>query len=362
MLKRDNYPNYSKIAFLTVVLTALMFGNIGAFGVREAGADPYFNSAETGCNPSSPNPNYLMCDDFDDGNWFLTPDDPGNSANDGWIGVQTSGGSPLNPPPPATACSGAGAAGTICTSYSTSSGGDGGGSAQGLHGLAPACSGSFGQVPSETGCQSGSTTYREIYYRFYLKLSSGMVNNGSQKFFSLIRAWDAFGIDFGGAITRNVRSLLASPQFDCNDNNYRNPQSNGNVWCYINQNQGNDITLQDNRWYYIEFHIRFNNYSVRNGIWQVWANDCGTNGICTGSPTLRASYTNVGWQGSDSNGTTQNGLLGTAWTGIWGNPADVGTFYIDQIIIAKAGPIGFVGAATPPTSPPASPTALQVQP
>ena len=54
-----------------------------------ASADPYFNSTEPGCDGSDPN--VLTCDDFEDGDWYVTDGDTAgglaNPDNDGWGGT-----------------------------------------------------------------------------------------------------------------------------------------------------------------------------------------------------------------------------------------------------------------------------------
>src|SRR5687768_7608726 len=96
-----------------VLLLAFVGVVIGGIGIPEAAADPYFNSSEPGCDPANRNPNYVLCDDFDDGNWAVTCNDPNNANNDGWLLCNSVG--QRTPPPPAATCGGAGAGGTNCT-------------------------------------------------------------------------------------------------------------------------------------------------------------------------------------------------------------------------------------------------------
>src|SRR5712691_5901819 len=73
-----------------------------------------FNSAEPGCDGSDPN--ILWCDDFEDGNWFVTPADRNNPLHGGWNGSPFGG-----PDPQATGfgrCGGLGVAGTNCAATS----------------------------------------------------------------------------------------------------------------------------------------------------------------------------------------------------------------------------------------------------
>jgi len=184
------------------------------------------------------------------------------------------------------------------------------------------------------GFYPNDTAYNELYVRFYFKQLSGYVHNNNQKFMSLITGAYSGGIDQGGLVGRTMREPQACPQWTCNE------LSEG----YLDQNQGQNIFIEsDSHWYFIEVHFKINTFNTRNGIFQLWINDCGTNGLgCTGTPTLRSSFTNVGWIGGSSTTST---VVGSAWFDIWGNPSDVGTMYIDQLIVSKAGPIGFMGAA-----------------
>jgi len=97
--------------------------------------DLYFNSAERGCNPINPDPDYLLCDDYDDWSWAETcgsggapccQDDPvclangsgvANPNNDGWRG----NGFTSWPDPQGTSwarCGNLGVAGTNCAATS----------------------------------------------------------------------------------------------------------------------------------------------------------------------------------------------------------------------------------------------------
>jgi hypothetical protein len=324
---------------------ALLVAAFAAIGLLAAAslavAGPYFNSSEPGCDGSDPN--VLWCDDFEDGRWAQTCNDPALAANKGWLLCNST--SLRNPPPPAAICSGAGAGGTNCTAVSTLLGGDGGDSQLALH-----------DIPLS----------RELYARAYVKFLPGYHFNGNQKFFfSFLRPQAGGGIDFGIVPTHNVNELQAGPQWDCWDDSYHNPQNSVASACYLNQNQGNSINLANllGRWVYLEVHIRLNDFNVRNGTLEVWANDCGTNGVCTGTPTLRSRYTNVGWRGSVSGASTPNTDIGQIFFDIWGNPGDVGTVYIDQLKVSRVGPIGFMGGSAAPrdTVPPASPGSPQIR-
>jgi hypothetical protein len=184
----------------------------------------------------------------------------------------------------------------------------------------------------------------------YIRFGSGYVFNSNQKFNSGQPAPHQGGVYYYG-MGHNLAVMELCPVESCN---YLNEG-------YIGQNQGNNINMSgDNHWYFIEYHVKLNTLNQRNGTWQMWINDCGTTGVCSGSPTLRASYTNILYNGSDNGG----GTIGGYFMDIWGNPSDGGNLDFDQLIVSKSGPIGFMGVATPPPPPtaPPAPTALQVQP
>src|SRR5439155_17603430 len=88
-----------------------------------------------------------------------------------------------------------------------------------------------------------------------------------------------------------------------------------------------------------------NTPGVANGVLEIWADNCGANGLgCTGTPTLRAQYTNVLWRLAGDN--TQ---IGSIWLESWSNIPSIGEEYYDQIKVSKVGPIGFTPMGTPPS-------------
>jgi hypothetical protein len=321
---------------LTTVLFIVLL-----WGAMPAHADPFFNSAESLCAKVGgvpTNPDVLWCDDFEDGVWATTCNDDALAANKGWF--LCNGASTRNPPPPAAACDGTGAA-SSCYAISTSINNDpfGGDAQLALHALYP----------------SATSTYRELWARQYVRFVPGYVFNGNQKFaFSFLRPQAGGGIDYGIAIAHNVNDLQAGPQWDCTVNAYHNPQNSADQQCYLNQNVGSPMTmLANNHWYFYEVHIRLNDFNVRNGTLELWADDCGTSGVCSGTPTKRMNYTNVGWRGvGDGGASTPNTDIGQIFYDIWGNATDLGTRHFDQIVLKKAnGPIGFINATPPPAAP-----------
>src|SRR5438132_12922502 len=65
--------------------------------------------------------------------------------------------------------------------------------------------------------------------------------------------------------------------------------------------KGTPFSRKRGHWYYIELHVKLNTPGVYDGVYDLWLDDCGTNGLgCTGSGTLRAHYTNVFYRADSS--------------------------------------------------------------
>jgi hypothetical protein len=337
------------------------FATIGFLGaVSLATAHPYLNSSEPGCDGSDPN--VVLCDDFERGSWATSFDDDQAPANAGWYLSPIGSNGSL----PYVICgtgsrdggqaTGPGAVGTNCTAYTISTFNDtnGGNAIRGEHG--------YGPNPDLSGTV-GASTYNELYFRFYVKTSTGFQwpFAAGQKIISHgIANVGAGGIDIAGAPTRNS-TFEACPIYDCGTLNFANPQ-NTKPGClagaYLCQNVGTlfDLAGLQNHWIFIEGHIKLNTFTGttpnQDGIWEMWLSDCGVNGLgCTGTPTLRARFTNVRW-------VNNNNQLGKFFFDFWGNPAVGGTFYWDQLKVSRVGPIGFMGGNT---TPPAAPSNLTVR-
>ena len=276
--------------------------------------DPYFNSAEAGCNPSSPNPNYLFCDDFADGT-FIVDNGCGVAANDGWCWVSNR---TLN-----RGQSGAGVGGAAGFIRSTMVGGSDGG---------------LGSSIVATHGFINNPSLDEIWVRQYIRFGAGYTWNNNQKFTS----GQGYPFNPGGGgiayygIGHDTRVMQLCPVQSCNNLNEG----------YLGHNQ-TPITMTTDRWYYMEYHVILNTVDVRNGTWELWINDCGTSGVCTGSPTLRARYTNVLYLGTGFG--MYIGKIGGFFLDIWGNPSDGGNLDVDQIIVSNNGTTGFMGSTPPPT-------------
>lgn len=317
-------------------------GGLPSVGV----ADPYFNSGEPGCDGS--NTNYLLCDDFEtsgvanspNGIWYGEHCDTANA--NGGIGVRTKGWCGTifsNPITPAGAgdCSGTIGALGQCAATSGALNGSVGGRNMADHAF-----------PSNQEVQT-------IYVRYYRKNSVGFLYSG-QKVLTFNRCCAGGGGIFWGGLGFNIGHQSAStgaPSIGIT-NNLIGDCGGGGI---CGQNQGNDISLTSGNWYYFEARMTLNTVGNANGVFSLWANNCGaTVAGCSGqSPILRANHTTINW-----GKTAGNGGIGVLWLENWANNGDsqgsTGTEWYDQLIISKTGPIGMV--ATGPTL--NAPTNLQV--
>ena len=276
-------------------------------------ADEYFNSTEcphTGGVPA--NSNWLLCDNWSDGT-HIAVNQQGHVDNDGWwlTSIRTI--------PGGAACGSLGPAGTDCVQRNVLVlDSDGSGS---------------NAYPSTHGWYQGQTLsgYR---MRFYFIFRPGWVFRDSQKFLSGQDQAHSPGIVHFG-LGRNLDVMELCPVESCN--NLNGP--------YLQQNQGNNIVLTSGTWYYMELRFILNTPGVSNGTFQMWINDCGASGVCTGVPVLRESRTDVLYRGA-----SETRPFGGIFMDIWGNPSDGGTLDIANLIVAKdeQGLIGFIGGSSGP--------------
>jgi hypothetical protein len=117
-------------------------------------------------------------------------------------------------------------------------------------------------------------------------------------------------------------------------------------------------------WYYIEHHIRYNSASgVADGVYELWMDDCGLDGLsngCATGGTLRTRYTNMNFG--------NNTGIGAIWLEQHGGscpcPTQSGEYYFDQFVASKVrvGPVGSGGGGGGgDTTPPVAPTGLRIQ-
>ena len=216
----------------------------GAWMPSIAQSHPSFNSTEPGCGTADPN--VLMCDDFEDGNWYVTNCDseggPLNPGNDGWCGSVYTG---INPDGAAFAvCGNQGAAGTNCAA----DGGDHSGAPGGGH-----------------TAQHGFYGVDEIYIRWYYKASPGYQWGWER---SINPTWAGTGA-YWGDIQFNCgateRSFAAVPYI---------AEVGPSGICQGTNVPDKSITIYSGRWYFFEYYIKLSSPEKSDGIFKLWIDDC----------------------------------------------------------------------------------------
>jgi hypothetical protein len=315
-----NRPDWNKISHLTPssILSAIapaLVGSLLLLTVGHAVAAQYLNSTEPMCNGTDPT--VLLCDDFEDGKWYVTNADTSggknNPENDGWAG-NIFASTPAN-----AVCGSAGAAGTNCTATTGVRFNDA--KYQAWHWFGP-----------------NENQYEEIYHRFYVKFSLGY-DFGHEKLVAYHR--DA-------SINTQI-GFLHSPWGHNKLSIFVNVSS---LW--LDQNQGNDLSWTPGHWYYVEVHWRLDTtQGAANGLVEVWADDCGANGLgCTGPGTLRLRHTGQNIRVANGLGfgtINQENWLPTSPPSFTGG----GEVHNDQVVV-RTRRIGPMGVMQPPSN-------LQVQ-
>lgn len=302
-------------------------------------AGMYFNSSEPGCDGSDPT--IVACDDFEDGTWYEKHCDDANATGgllqtDGWCGTIYA--DPITPAN-AAICGGKGAGGTSCAATSGYLDGSRGGRNMADHDFA------------------GQARYNDIYFRYYIRTSPDTVWSGEKMVTFNVSAGSG-GIIFGCAGSGNGGGATTA---EFNIVNKANDS-------WLNQNLGRNLGVApNNHWYYVELHMKLNTPGAADGVWEVWIDDCGLDGLgCTGPGTLRSRHTNAVFRTSDPN---EN--IGAIWIENWGNnrsggsdthDGSIGTHDYDQIVIAtrRIGPMAVGGPNANPS--PARPKRLALRP
>lgn len=270
----------------------------------------YFNSAEPGCDGTDPN--VLMCDDFEDGDWYTKNCDQARASGgllqtDGWCG---------------TIFNDAGmAAGTARC---------------GGRGVRSDCAATTGVFTSENAnmadhALSGAQGVNEIWVRFYTKPLGGyafgaekmLTFNDGQPGGAGIR-WGnlSWNCGAGSAATTGTLTMGFPAPMDV---------------CQL-VNTGNSISIQSGNWYFYEVHYRLSTPGQSDGIFELWVDNCGPTGTaCPATPTLRIRRTDV-----RNARTSTNELIRVLWFEAWANPRSGGERYWDQIKVARVGPIGYM--------------------
>ncbi len=317
------------LTLASFVTIGLLVGLLATLSTAEA--DPYFNSSEPGCNPASPNPNYLMCDDFEDGNWYVNFTPFTDPLNDGWSGW------PFCPTCPTITPSGAILCGPGVTPFGNCAANGGnhtesGGVNMGQHHFKTSTCGTTGAELCAAGL--------DLYARWYAKWLSPYLF-GAEKSFNITNSdSDIAFLNIQLNCGAGGQSSVATPSIQI---------LHGTNICQAPN--VSSITLQVNRWYFFELHLRRSTtIGAPDGLVELWINDCGAAGTtCGPTPILRTLMQNVVFNGSASNGFQ----IETIWMENWANPASSGTGPLwDQLIVSKVGPIGFMAVSgTPPDSP-----------
>lgn len=292
-----------------------------------------WNSCEPGCDGS--NPDYLYCDDFEDGQWaevdcdgyFMgTREYVGHYAdlpgNDQWcLTIYVPGehqfgaayeGNPAEVRGQAYGrCDGAGVGGTNCAVTSTNN------------------SGTTKMMGSREF--PDRACHDEVYIRFYVKPLAGYVH-GHEK------SWVSFQDDRRAGIwTGNIHHPFGSDALAWQ------PVGSGETdWRYQNMN-GDETPLVAGEWNFVEIHYRLNTPGVADGTVEMWVDNCGPEGDrCTGTPTLKMQYHDMMMRAAGD-----NGQICGLWYENWSNASSVGEKYYDQLVVATAGPIGFCESCVP---------------
>lgn len=310
-------------ARLLGLLLAMLVGGLPAVALAQT--FPYFNSDEPQCTTTNtagvvfcenfefPNPGPAPCND----NWgqyadSLVPSGDFDGCSKGWGMHFTDTGVPY----PGNAECGAGV-----TPF---------GNCAGNH-LQGAGSGGSG---ADHGLYPNRASYPDVYARWYQKFKTGYVF-GAEKIFTMnIDGPNGAGIKWGNfsvncadgsaSATGRVTMGVPPPQDQC-----------------LEQNQGNNITIQSGNWYAFQVRIRVNT-PVRqpDGLIEIWIDNCGPSGTsCTGTPTLRMRYTTIAFPRDSS-----SEMIRMLWWENWSNPSSSGETIVDQIKVATQGPIGFMGS------------------
>lgn len=311
-----------------------------------AAAAPNFNSSEPQCDGS--NSSVLWCDDFERGGQLTVSDDSSDSRNNGWLRASSS----IVNSSGYLVCDGAGAAGSRCY----------------IRGVnhAPDSDSAPHDILAHTHplAATGLTAFRA---RMYVKFDPGYAWNRNHKFMSGQNSAHQGGIHMYG-IGGDLSQMFMCPVLDCNGTTVNSavsqPPTEGvsgkncnSVGCLLLGHNISRLVMGTGKWYFMEYRIVLNTPGQRNGVWQLWLNDCGTNGVCTGTPTLRANYTNIGYRSSSE-------TIGGFYLDVWGNPADVGTIRVDQIKVTTDahGQIGFSGgSAATETTGPSAPSGVAIR-
>jgi hypothetical protein len=288
-------------------LLSAIAGNATVTIVTPPPVNMFFNSSEAGCGTD---PNILLCDDFESRSWYSKDCDQANGS--GGL-LQTNG---------------------WCGTIFNASGLAGGTFRCGGLGIKSDCvattgvmnGGTTGNMADHSLANNGGT---EVWVRFYTKPLPGY-QFGAEKMltFNDGNAGGA-GIRFGNlswncggntASTGTITMGFPVPMDVCQT-----------------QNQGNSLTITAGNWYFYEVHYRLSSPGGRDGVYELWLDNCGPNGTaCPATPTLRMRRTDI------NNNRSASEAIRVLWFEAWSNPVSRGERYWDQIKVSRVGPIGFM--------------------
>ncbi|HWA17117.1 MAG TPA: hypothetical protein VG817_11825 [Gemmatimonadales bacterium] len=275
----------------------------------------FFNSREPGCGSD---PAIVFCDDFEDGDWYTLNADRARASGeagwlkqDGWHG--TIYGEPITPAG-AAACGNRGAAGTDCAATY--------GFLDGRSNQRNMADHAFAGGPLE-----------EVWARWYYKADPGYLW-GAEKHTNFTKAAGDiafFNIQFNCGTGRSQTSGVPYIQI------IHGPSST----CQA-PNMSPGFALESGRWYYFEVHARLNSGgNTANGLIEMWVNDCGPTGSCSGVPALRTRLQGVAFDRYQPRCQTAPCKIEVLWFENWANPVSRGTAWLDQIKVSKSGMVGF---------------------
>lgn len=301
----------------------------------------YLNSSEIGASRHTTlDSDIVFADDFEDGSWYEADCSDRSSALavDGWCGNIFNNG-----PNPANAVITPGVAGSLVAgnygSMASTSCGSGCSSNMADHELGP----------------TAGNQYNELWVRFYWKFAPGFVLQGNTKlltFTTNVAGFGGFDVGSWGTGTGPRDQLPMGSYYDCNILDYWNPQNDTVNTCYLRQNQGNNFVFDDHggNWIFVEIHIKLETTAgtTQDGVWEMWADDCGSDGLsCPSTPTLRASFNNIRWKAPGNNDGIQSVWFEgqrdySSGSSFDGTNLSYGDYiYVDQIMVKSAnGPIG----------------------
>ncbi|MGQ0702379.1 MAG: hypothetical protein ACT4PM_04510 [Gemmatimonadales bacterium] len=208
----------------------------------------------------------------------------------------------------------------------------------------------FGRTPSSylRPVDAGTSNYREIYWRMYVRNQSGWTGGGGDK---LSRAIVFVAINWSEAVSAHVWSggsgsnyLTIDPASGTDEaGNLRSTGYNDFTnWRWLGGAQGQTPIFSAaavGQWYCVESHVRLNTAGQSDGVFELWINDA-----------LEAQRTGLNWVG----GYSAYGINSVFFENYWNNGSPVAQErYFDDIVVSTQR-VGCSSVSAPPS--PSSPT------